>query len=321
MLILNEGDILQAVSMNELIDAIEQSYILYENKQYQMPLRSQIFDEENTLLLMPAIANRSMGTKIVSVFPKNRDTPVTQGLVILNDRENGETKAILNGTLLTGLKTGATGGAAIKHLASPAAQSVGLIGTGFQGLYQLIAACAVRDIRHIHLYNRTASKLPAFIDVLKNHLTKNVEIHVKDNTTDLVRDSDIVITSTTSKTPVLPDVKSIFNGKLIVGIGSYQPQMREFSEQLYKGLENVYIDTDDATLESGDICDPLNHKWLNESQVVPFSKVVTGKVKPILADNRPSVFKSVGMALFDLVVAEVIYEKASQQNIGLHVDL
>lgn len=321
MLVLNEKDILQTISMKELIEAIEEAYVLYDSNDYQMPIRSQIPDNDNTLLLMPCIAKSSTGTKIVSVFPKNREHPVTQGVVVLNDREYGTTKAILNGTALTGLRTGAVSGAAIKYLAPEDCHSVGLIGTGFQGLYQLLAACTIREIEHIYLFNRTPSKLHTFVQRLKNHLTREVEIHIVKDVLELVEKSDIVITSTTSNTPVLPEGDSVFNGKLIIGIGSYQPQMREFSESVYRNLENLYIDTSDAIHESGDIIDPIKNQWIDKSQVIPFSNVITGKVKPILSENRPAVFKSTGMALFDLVAANIIFEKAVQRNLGQCVQL
>lgn len=321
MLILNENDIFQAVTMKELIQTIEEAYVLYENNDYQMPLRSQIPDNGNTLLLMPCVAKSSTGVKIVSVFPKNRELPVTQGVVVLNNRNNGSTKAILNGTVLTGLKTGAVSGAAIKYLSPEDCNSVGLIGTGFQGLYQLLAACAIRDIEHIYLFNRTPSKLLSFIQSLKKHLTKELEIHIIEDVIELVEKSDIIITSTTSHSPVLPEDDSGLNGKLIIGIGSYQPQMREFSESVYRNLENLYIDTLDAIHESGDIIGPIENQWIDKSQIISFSKVIAGKVKPVFSEHRPTVFKSTGMALFDLVAANTIYEKAVQRKLGQYVQL
>lgn len=320
MLILNENDIYQSVTMSELIQAIEEAYLLYENNDFNMPVRNQIPDKENTLLLMPCVAKGSTGTKIVSVFPNNHEYPVTQGVVVLNDRANGTTKAILNGTVLTGLKTGAVGGAAIKYLSPPHAQTIGLIGTGFQGLYQLLAACAVRDIKQIYLYNRTSTKLLSFVQSLKLHLNKEVEVQIVENSLELVERSEIIITATTSHTPVLPESESIYHGKLIVGIGSYQPQMREFSQAVYRNLDKLYIDTLDAIEETGDIIDPIENQWIDKTQVVSFSKVISKKVHPDLTEVRPIVFKSTGMALFDLVVADAIYQKAVQLKIGQSVN-
>lgn len=321
MLVINETDIGRAVSMHDLIMAIEQAYILYEFEEYQMPSRNHIFDHENTFLLMPCTANHSFGTKIVSVFPNNKKCPVTQGIVVLNDRNNGQMKALLNGTIITGLKTGAVGGAAIKYLSRKNVHTVGLIGTGYQGLYQLVATCAVREIKQIYLYNRTSTKLIAFINTLKNHISTNIEIHIADHTRELVEQSEIIITATSAHEPVLPNDSNIFNGKLIIGIGSFQPHMREFPKNLYINLKNIYIDTLDAKHESGDIVVPLKEKWLDDSQIVSFSKVITKKITPQQNSDCPTVFKSTGMALFDLVCAERIYEKAIQHRIGAFLEL
>ena len=321
MLVLNENDILQAITMDNLIEAIEEAYVLYENNQFDMPTRSQISDNQNTFILMPSIAKKTISLKIVNVFPENRDYPVTQGLVLLNNRENGTTKALLNGTVLTGLRTGAIGGVAIKYLAPVNVQSIGLIGTGYQGLYQLLAACTVRKIKHIYLWNRTPTKIPSFIQKLKKLIPSDIAIHIANDCLELIDNSELVITSTSSQKPILPNKESIYNGKLIIGIGSFQPQMREFSASVYKNLDYLYIDTLDAKKESGDVIDPLRNQWITESQIVSFSKVITKKISPIYTKNRPIVFKSTGMAIFDLVSAEMIYEKALSKQIGQFMDV
>lgn len=321
MLLLNKKNIMQAVTMNDVIQAIEEAYLLYEHSLFNMPLRTQIQDRDNTLLLMPCIATDSTGLKIVNVYPNNRNLPVTQGTMIVHNRENGEIKGILNGTFLTGVRTGAIGGTAIKYLAEPNAQSIGLIGTGYQGLFQLIAACSVRDIRHIYLWNRTKSKIPSFIEKLQTQLADSIEIHIVNDPLELVNNSDIIITSTTSYEPVLPNIEHVYNGKLIIGIGSYQPQMREFPDSLYRNLDFLYVDTLDACHESGDLIDPIQHNWITETQVIPFSKVASNNMKPTISKNHPTVFKSTGMALFDLVVANRIIEKAIQLQIGLFIEL
>lgn len=321
MKILNEIDINHAASINDIIHAIEEAYVLYEDNLFQMPLRSHVQDSDNVLLLMPCVAKDAVGTKLVSVNPSNIEQPVTQGVFVLNDRTTGTPKALLNGTLLTGLKTGAVGGTAIKYLATPEAKSVGLVGTGYQGLYQIAAACSVRDIKEINLFNRTPSKLPNFIESLKKLVPSDATIQIASSRFELVKDSDIIITSTSSISPVLPEDEQIFNGKLIIGIGSYLPHMREFSDTIYKNLDYLYVDTLDSIKESGDIIQPLQNNWLDSSKVVAFSKIVTSKITPIYSSERPTVFKSTGMALFDLIVADAIYRKAIEKGIGQEIYL
>ncbi|KMY52781.1 ornithine cyclodeaminase [Bacillus sp. FJAT-27231] len=321
MLLLSEKHMQQAASMADIIEAVKTAYEIYDKEQFQMDARTHLSHNEDTLLLMPCYANQSFGTKIVSVFPHNRSSPVTQGMMILTDGNNGTTKALLNGTYLTGLRTGALGGLAARYLAPEDAHSVGLIGTGVQGFYQLAAICLERPIQDIYLFNRTPEKAAAFSEKIKSHISPHVNIHIKHQPDEVISRADMIVTATTSHTPVLPNDPGLYNGKLVIGVGSFQPCMRELPEELFKKADHLFIDTLDAIQESGDVIDPLKSRWLTESQVIPFSSVVTSKVTPPLSTEKPIVFKSTGMALFDVIAASVIYEKAVEQGIGLEVEL
>ncbi|WP_018661899.1 ornithine cyclodeaminase family protein [Heyndrickxia acidiproducens] len=322
MLVLNETDILGAVTMNDMIAAVERAYAIYEDRAFEMPLRSHLQIQQNSALFMPCGTKKAAGAKIVTVFPENKIRPATQGIVVLIDEKNGSIKALLDGTVLTGLRTGALGGAASKYLAPDEAGTVGLAGTGYQGLYQLLAVCAVRDIRDIYLYNRSAAKIPSFIRNLTTHLAgKQIQMHAVENARELVRHSDIIITATSSATPVLPDEEDLYQGKLIIGIGSYLPHMQEFPDGLLKNSEQIFVDSLDAVKESGDLLVPLEKGWLKEEQIIPFSKVAAQKVKPKLTGTKPLVFKSTGMALFDLAAAETVFEKAVQLRLGINLKM
>lgn len=321
MLLLSEKHMQRAAEMADIIEAVETAYKLYDKEQFQMDARTHIASEDNTLLLMPCYAHQLFGTKIVSVFPKNQSQPVVQGTMMLIDGMNGQTKALLNGTYLTGLRTGALGGLAVRYLAPATASSVGLIGTGVQGFYQLLAICLERNIQDIYLFNRTPEKAATFSETIQSHLSPYINIHVENELNKVISRSDILVTATTSSTPVLPNKPGVYDGKLIVAVGSFQPHMRELPEQLFKQADFLFIDTLDAIQESGDVIDPLKTGWFTQSQIIPFSSVVTGKANLQLNTEKPLIFKSTGMALFDVVAASAIYEKAVQQEIGLKVEL
>lgn len=321
MLLLSEKNMQQAAQMADIIEAVKAAYKLYDKEQFQMDARTHMSHNGNTLLLMPCYADQLFGTKIVSVFPNNRSSPVTQGMMMLTDGDNGKTRALLNGTYLTGLRTGALGGLAARYLAPADAHSIGLIGTGVQGFYQLLAICLERTIQDIYLFNRTLEKAAAFSEKIKSQISPHINIHIKNRPHEIISRSDIIVTATTSHIPVLPNEPDLYNGKLVIGIGSFQPHMRELPEELFKQTDHLFIDTLDAIQESGDVIDPLKNRWLTESQVIPFSSVAAGKVTPQLSMEKPMAFKSTGMALFDVIAASVIYEKAVQQGIGLEVEL
>jgi len=316
VLYLNEKDIKRAVSMQEMIDAIDLSYDMYHSDSFTMPMRTQIIEQDNTFLVMPTITKDAIGTKLVTVFPNNISVPRIQGLVILNSNETGEAKAILDGTFLTGYRTGAVGGSAIRHLAEANADTVSVIGTGVQGLNQTIAACTERPIKRIRLYNRTLSKIPDFIMKLKREIGEDYQITSHYSAEEAIKESDIIITATNSNEPVLPENPHLLKDKLIIGVGSFQPTMREFPKALYDITNKFYIDTEDAIEESGDLCTPLKNNWINEQSVQSMASYLALKKRRAIEKGKTIVFKSTGMALFDVVTANVIYEKASKLGIG-----
>src|SRR5690625_1145005 len=137
MLFLNESHIRQAMSMRDVIDAIDRAYKIYMKKQFHMPTCLHVTENDNTSLLWPlCFINEAIATKLFTVFPNNRQhqLPTIYGLVILNDQKTGEIKAILDGAFLTGYRTGAVGGSAIRHLARDDVDSIAVVGTGVQGL-------------------------------------------------------------------------------------------------------------------------------------------------------------------------------------------
>ncbi|RKD27148.1 ornithine cyclodeaminase [Caminicella sporogenes DSM 14501] len=318
MLYLSKKDIFNLVSFDELIDSIELAFRIYEQKSFQMPDRIHLHYRENTFLYMPCFTEDIIGTKVLTVFPKNTDknVPVIQGLMLLNDVETGKPIALIDGASLTAFRTGAVGGVGIKHTAKEDCQSVGLVGAGVQGFYQLLFAAKVRDIKKIYIYDIFEDKLISFKEKLLEKLT-DVEINIVNNTRELVEKSEIIITTTTSEKPVLPDDEKLLKGKHFIGIGSYKPNMREFPEALFKLLDEVYIDTDFAAEESGDLVIPLEKNWIKREQIKTFGKLL--KDNDIKSDT--TLFKSVGMALFDLVVANVIYSKAAEKGVGQKIIL
>ncbi|AIF43926.1 ornithine cyclodeaminase family protein [Virgibacillus sp. SK37] len=316
MLYLNEEEIHKAITMEEMIDAIDYCYSIYNTEQFQMPTRSQVQEGSNTLLVMPAITTQAISTKLVTSFPRNIDYPTIQGLVILNCIETGRTKAILDGSCLTALRTGAIGGSAIRNLAKKDAHTVAIIGTGLQGLYQAIAATTAINITDIYLYNRTNSKLKPFVTRLRNKISSDINIHSMKSAEEAILNADIIITATSSITPVLPENKSSLENKLIIGIGSFQPRMRELPEAAFHLSNQIIIDSDDAIKETGDLQIPLANKWISENQIQTMSSHLTNNHSPSYSDNKSILFKSTGMALFDNVAAVSIYEKALQKGVG-----
>ncbi len=322
MLHINERTMKECISVKEIIDQIDLSYELYESDTFEMPTRSQMKQDNNTLILMPCYVNDIIATKLVTVFPNNKQNndPTIHALMVLKCRETGKMKATLDGTYLTATRTGAVGGSAVRHLAQQNAQTIAVIGSGVQGLHQTIAACEEREITDIYIYNRTQEKIPPFKKELSEVIGKDIKLHATTSAEEAIKNAQIVITATTSEEPVLPNDSALLKGRLFVGIGSYQPSMREFPEALYDVGTKIYVDSTDAIKESGDVISPLEKGWFSSENVETLSSAINkNNLQKNYEDGESIIFKSTGMALFDAVVANAMYEAVIENDLGIDI--
>lgn len=316
LLYIDEETMKRTVTMKQMIDGIEQAYEIYEANRYTMPTRMHVEENENTLLLMPCITDEYITTKLVTVFPGNVDLPRIHGLVVVNCNQTGKIEAIIDGTYLTGARTGAVGGSAVRHLAKENASTLAVIGAGVQGFFQTIAACEEREFTNVNIYNRTkGKKLEDFISKLKKELPSSVNVNAINDARDAIKDADVIITATNSYDPVLPNDESLLKGKLVIGVGSFQPTMREFPEALYKVASKIFVDTDDAIKESGDIIIPLEKGWFSKDRIQTLGSYIRNKEQ--MGEHDTVVFKSTGSALFDSVTAGIVYEGTMKENTGI----
>ncbi len=322
MLYLTEEDIVKAVSMKQLLDAVEASMRLYETGEFHMPQRLHVDHGGNTLLLMPCFTADCFGTKLVTLFPRNPElsVPVLTGVMVLNDAGTGVPVALLNGSALTALRTAVITAVSIRHLAREGARSLGIIGAGIQAFYQAQAACAVRNIADVFVFDVASQKTSALVDKLSRDLA-DVKFHAAKSVEDLLKESAVVITATTSLDPVLPDKEELLEGRHFAGIGSYKPDMREFPKALFGLLDTVYVDTDHALEESGDLIVPLQNGWITKDQVVTFGRFLLDDKPKEEPTRRTTLFKSVGMALFDVCTSKLIYDNALKKGLGQEIPL
>lgn len=319
MLLLNGQDVEQVATPAEMTRAMEEAFRLYAAGDYTMPQRMHIDHQENTLLLMPCFSGEVFATKLVSLFPDNpaKGHPALYGMVILNDGRSGKPLALLNGARLTALRTAGVGGVGMLYTAGSDVSSAGLIGTGVQGYYQAVFACTLLPIRKLYLYNRSPQGAADLALRLGERLC-GVEVVVAASSRELVEAVSLIITATNSRQPVLPDDRGLLQGKHVVAIGSYKKDMQELPRALFSLVEEVYADTDHARHETGDLIIPLQQGWLADEQIALLADLVTGKKKVC---GPTTLFKSVGMALFDLVAARFIYSRAREQGLGVEVEL
>lgn len=310
----------EIIELDHMMDCIEKAFMTYESGHYHMPTRMHVDRPEGTVLYMPCFTDHVSGTKIVSTFPANIQigVPAIQGVMVLSRAKTGETLAILDGAMLTAYRTGAVGGVGIRYTTRKNCESVGLVGTGVQGYYQLLYACAARPIKKVILYDRNRERAEAFKQRLEKKLVAQA-ISIAFDVEALVANSEIIITATPSNTPVLPDDSTLLKGKHIIAIGSYKYDMRELPKALYNVLDDLYMDTELAAEESGDLIVPVEQGWFKRDQMKAFGQDFKALKHAPLLEERTTLFKSVGMALFDLLVAEAIYKLAVEKKRGIEL--
>lgn len=318
MIFLNRTAIENIISLEEVMVGVENAFLAYENNDFEMPDRIHVNSKENTLLYMPCFTDEIFGTKSLTIFPKNSqiDKPVIDGFMTLNDPNTGEALAMIDAKTLTELRTGAVGGVGAKYLSKIDSSTLGLIGTGVQGFQQVLFISKVRPIKKVKIYGSNKKKLKDFSNRLKKKI--DIEVVICNSAEEVLKETHIVITATSSDNPVLPDKVELLEGKTYIAIGSYKPTMRELPKGIYSLINKIYTDTYFAKEESGDLCYPLSEGLIKEEQIHTIGSFLKDKEKKI---DETVFFKSVGMALLDLYVAKIIYEKAIQLNIGQKIDL
>ncbi|HOO63125.1 MAG TPA: ornithine cyclodeaminase family protein [Synergistaceae bacterium] len=316
MLWMNKDSMQQALTRNELMDAIEKAYELYERKEFVMPLRPTLELEGDTFMLMPCGTAKTWGIKLLTITPKNPEAgrPMIEGLATLFDKATGAPQAVMDGQALTFLRTGAVGGAAIRRLAPEKARVLGVVGAGVQGLSQALCACAARNIEEVWIADLYESKVEEMAQKLTKELP-SLKVYRASSSEEMLDHAEIVITTTTSRKPVLPDNPEKLRGKFYVGIGSYLPEMHEYPDSFFSQGEAFYMDTEHALDETGDLITPLEKKILPREKLYTFGSALKEKVPPYPSGSTV-LFKSVGMALFDLVVGAALYEGALAKGLG-----
>ncbi|MFO7851038.1 MAG: ornithine cyclodeaminase family protein [Bacteroidota bacterium] len=298
-----------AVPYRSWVDVIEKALQLEEGKDYIMPERNHVDFDNSTLLLMPCIAGKYFSTKLITLFTGNKESEKSplKGLVILNDRKNGEPLAVLDGPAVTAMRTAAVGSYAVRHLSKDSSSKLGIIGLGIQGLHQAIFACSERDINELSIYDKNKESYPGFIRSFTTEYP-DIKIHEAKNNIELCEKAEIIITTTNAREPVLPDEEELLANKLIIGIGSYRKDMREFPDSLYKLAGKIYVDTMHGLSESGDLIYPLSKGLLDKSDIID-----AGHLAKVNNKDSTMIFKSVGTALFDLLGSVLVYETLYMQ--------
>ena len=318
MLLLSREDIKKVFTMKDAIEADKKAFQLVVEGKCDAPLRTNIQapKHEGCFLFMPAYVEEmdTASLKIINIFPHNIDNgiPSSPAQVLLIDGKTGIVIAVLDGTYVTQLRTGAASGAAFDVLARKDARIGALIGTGGQAATQLEAMLAARDIKEVRVFDLNYDRTKEFADRMQEELASyGAKIVAAKTSDEAVEGADLLITVTPSSKPVF-DASKVKDGATISCVGAYQPHMQEMDPAILTRASKIYFDSKEAVLsESGDILIPLEQGTITEEDFTgDLGNVIKGELAGRENEEEIIVFETVGVATQDLVAARTIYDKA-----------
>ncbi|KRK39856.1 hypothetical protein [Loigolactobacillus bifermentans] len=323
MLILNQATLQQALTMSQAIAACREAFQSMVQGQTKVPLRTNLaIDDQRQLLVMPAYAAQpeALGIKVLSVYPENRQRglPTIPATMVSLDATTGQVNALLDGTYLTQLRTGALQGVATAALARPDAQIGALIGTGGQAAMQLAAMLAVRPLTEVRIYSPHFEHVQAFIEQ-QQPLTQAKLVATK-TAKACVTNADVITTVTTATQPTF-EAAWVKPGAHVNGVGAYTPDMCELPTALFKQAAHIFYDTKSGVLaEAGDVQTALQANAFQPAAAQEIGTLLLDASQGRQTDQEITVFKSVGTAALDVTVAQAALEQAKKQGLGQQID-
>lgn len=321
-------DIDRALSMAEAVEVVKDAFIQLSLKKAQSPVRTSLTLKEagEAALVMPAYLeeSRALGAKMVTVLPWNpqANLPAVQGIVFLFDAATGSPMAILEGTHLTRFRTGAASGAATQVLSRPDSRSLAVFGAGGQAFFQVKGVLAARKIERLRVFDLLSEKADELVEKLRaDPSCRGIELLRAGTPAEALEGADIVVTATTSSRPVF-DGKLLKEGMHINAIGSFKPEMQEVDEETIRRAR-IFVDSLEACLEeAGDLIIPLKRGRIQKADILAeLGEVAAGKKAGRGSVREITYFKSVGNAVQDVSVAQAVYRRGGEKNLGQEVEL
>src|SRR5438876_4933279 len=298
-LCLDEEQVRQHLRMEELIPAMEKALIDFSAGKVTQPVRSVITVNPpgGFFGMMPALTPEGLGIKIVTFYATNaeRGIPTHMATIFLVDPETGAPLAVMDGRLITEMRTAAVSAAATKLLASPDAKILAILGSGVQARSHVEALRLVRSFEEIRVWSPTKAHAERFAKEIGAKAMPAEEA---------VRDADVVVTATNSKTAVLKG-SWLRPGCHVNAVGACRPNWRELDDDTMTNV--VFVDSREAAMkESGDII-------LSGAKIFAALGEVLARKVPSRA-SETTIFKSLGMAVEDIAAAMLVYRSAKNNR-------
>ena len=326
-LILSRADVERCLTISEAISVMRSAFVALHQGQAEMPQRLSVsLSEEGVALMMPSllqtIDQSVFSLKVITVMPRNpsRKLPLSYATVLLLDATTGRTLALLDGTWLTAMRTGAVSGLATDILALRDANSLALFGAGGQAPTQVLAIHSVRPLQEIRVVNRDEEHYRALVATLHTLLgAASPPIQRAHSASEALAGASLVACATTATEPLF-QWSDIAPGTHINAIGAFTPTMREVDAETVRHAR-VIVDQRAAALEeAGDLLQAVKMGRGPETWS-ELGELLAGARPGRQSDTEVTLFKSVGVGVQDIAVALHVYRRARELNIGIEVEL
>lgn len=295
---LDEDAVQRLLDLPELIDEMERALADFSAGKVVQPTRVvvPVAEHQGFFGLMPAYTGGSLGVKLVTFYPENTDTHTHHATILLFKPETGEPLVSLDGRFITEIRTAAVSAVATRHLALPEAGVLAILGSGVQARSHLAALRLVRRFDEVRVWS--PRRAAAFAEEHGVHAAVSAE--------EAVRGADVVVTVTTSRTPVLKG-EWLKPGAHINAVGAARPDWRELDDEVLRRAR-LYVDSYDAARkESGDVI-------AAGGIVAELGEVVAGTKPGRTSAEEITLFKSLGIAVEDVATAALIYAKSQRET-------
>ena len=323
--LLTEEHVRSLLTMGELITAMETAVARFSAREVLQPVRTVLMvgPMKAYFGLMPAYIEQParLGAKLVTVFNENhsRGLPSHLATIVLLDPDTGALIALMDGRYITESRTAAVSAVSARHLSRADAGTLAIIGSGVQARSHLEAFAEVRALREVRVWSPSPRSRQRFVDEMTGHV--GARIDNCSSAEQAVRGADLVVLATSSPTPVLED-GWIAEGAHVVCVGACRPDQREMDPALV-ARGRLFVDSRAAALvESGDVVIGMREQRFGESHIAgEIGELVLGRVAGRRASGDVTIFKSLGMAVEDVVTADLVFRRAVETGAGTELTL
>lgn len=321
-LYLTQDEVKEVLDMKSTLEAVESGFKEMGNDNIEMPPRVYLHFKKGVLIAMPAYMPGldAAGTKIVTVHPGNKKAfglPAVIARIILNSPENGVPLAIMDGTYITALRTGAAGAVGIKYLSREDSEVVGVCGTGVQGRSQVMGLMEVRpNIKKVKVFDIIPEAMEAFAKEMTEKYP-SVEFVAVANAQEAAEGSDIVITCTPSPKAFL-DGAWLKPGCHVSAIGADTGAKRELMTSVIEKCDKHVVDFIPQAFVVGDFKVPKEEGVIKEEDIyAELGEIVAGKKNGRESPEEITMFKATGLAIQDVGTASKVFELAMAKGVGI----